>query len=89
MEFIRGNRAIRDHLADGRDLLLFEATKSKGNYRYVECFAFAGWEMKNAPDREGKLRKAIVFELVPISEAAPAPEASEEKVTLKESRSRS
>ncbi|WP_165406039.1 hypothetical protein [Bradyrhizobium genosp. SA-3] len=42
MSFVRGNRAIRDHLADGRDLLLFEATRSKGNYRYIGCFAFAG-----------------------------------------------
>jgi 5-methylcytosine-specific restriction protein A len=77
MTFARGNRAIRDHLADGRDLLLFEATRSKGNYRYIGCFAFAGWETVDAPDREGKLRKAIVFGLVPI-EAQSAPEVSNE-----------
>jgi 5-methylcytosine-specific restriction protein A len=83
MEFVRGNRAIRDHLADGRDLLLFEATRSKGNYRYIGCFAFAGWETVEAPDREANQRKAIVFELVPVAEAEPAPEASEEEIGLK------
>ncbi|WGS21698.1 MULTISPECIES: HNH endonuclease signature motif containing protein [unclassified Bradyrhizobium] len=77
MTFVRGNRAIRDHLADGRDLLLFEATRSKGSYRYIGCFAFAGFETVNAPDREGKQRKAIVFELVPV-EAQSAPEDREE-----------
>ncbi|MDN3276891.1 HNH endonuclease signature motif containing protein [Frankia sp. RB7] len=84
MEFVRGNRAIRDHLADGRDLLLFEATKTKGSYRYLGCFAFAGWETKDAIDREGESRKAIVFELIPVAEVGPAPEASEEEVYLKE-----
>ena len=29
MTFVRGNRAIRDHMTDGRDLLLFEATKTR------------------------------------------------------------
>jgi 5-methylcytosine-specific restriction protein A len=84
MLFVRGNRAIRDHLADGRDLLMFEATKTKGSYRYLGCFAFAGWELADAPDREGKTRKAIVFELVPVAEAEPAPEKTEEEVGLKE-----
>ncbi len=39
MEFVRGNRAIRDHITDGRDLLLFEASRTKGLYRFVGCFA--------------------------------------------------
>jgi 5-methylcytosine-specific restriction protein A len=72
MTFVRGNRAIRDHMADGRDLLLFEATKTKGNYRFMGCFALAGWEKIEAPDRDGQQRNAIVFELVPVAEAEPA-----------------
>ena len=68
MEFVRGNRAIRDHLIDGKDLLLFEATKVKGNYRFRGCFGCAGWEVNEAPDKDGKTRKAIVFLLVQISE---------------------
>ena len=68
MEFVRGNRAIRDHLEDGRDLLLFEATKTKGNYRFRGCFGCADWETQKAPDKEGISRDAIIFHLVPISE---------------------
>jgi hypothetical protein len=68
MEFVRGNRAIRDHLEDGRDLLLFEATKTKGNYRFRGCFGCAGWETRKAPDKDGTLRDATIFHLVPISE---------------------
>jgi 5-methylcytosine-specific restriction enzyme A len=65
MEFVRGNRAIRDHLQDGRDLLLFEARKQKGQYRYIGCFASAGWTERGAPDHKGNSRKAIVFQLLP------------------------
>jgi 5-methylcytosine-specific restriction protein A len=38
MEFVRGNRAIRDHSVDGKDILLFEADKKKGLYRYMGSF---------------------------------------------------
>jgi 5-methylcytosine-specific restriction protein A len=34
IEFVRGNLAIRDHIKNGRDLLLFEALSSPGNYRF-------------------------------------------------------
>jgi 5-methylcytosine-specific restriction protein A len=72
MEFVRGNRAIRDHRADGRDLLLFEATKEKGKYRFRGCFGCAGWEVQKQPDKDGNTRDAIVFHLVPVSEIETA-----------------
>jgi 5-methylcytosine-specific restriction enzyme A len=72
MEFVRGNRAIRDHLANGRDLLLFEATNAKGQYRFRGCFACAGWELKTTPDRDGAERQAIVFHLAPVAEVEMA-----------------
>ena len=68
MQFVRGNRAIRDHLADGRDLLLFEALATKGQYRFVGCFACAGWEKREAPDGHGHVRQAVVFNLVPVED---------------------
>jgi 5-methylcytosine-specific restriction protein A len=82
MTFVRGNRAIRDHMADGRDLLLFEATKTKGNYRFMGCFAFAGWETVEAPDRDEQRRNAILFELVPVAGAEPAPPAEPDEADL-------
>jgi 5-methylcytosine-specific restriction protein A len=74
MQFIKGNRAIRDHLSEGRDLLLFEALAKKGLYRFLGCFACAGWEFRIAPDVDGKDRPAIVFELVPVEDVETAPE---------------
>lgn len=82
MTFVRGNRAIRDHMTDGRDLLLFEATKTKGNHRFIGCFAFAGWETIKAPDRDGKQRNAIIFELVPVAETEPAPRVEPDEADL-------
>jgi 5-methylcytosine-specific restriction enzyme A len=73
MEFVRGNKAIRDHMIDGRDLLLFEASQTKGLYAFKGCFAFAGWELIDGPDGDGHQRKAIVFELVPVGEVEAAP----------------
>ena len=40
MTFIRGNRAIRDHAKNGKDLLLFEATKKSGMYRFIGGIIF-------------------------------------------------
>ncbi|RWG78556.1 HNH endonuclease [Mesorhizobium sp.] len=68
MRFIRGNKAIRDHHADGRDLLMFEALSKKGQYRFLGCFSCAGWELRAAPDRDGKDRQVIVFHLLPAGE---------------------
>jgi 5-methylcytosine-specific restriction protein A len=82
MTFVRGNKAIRDHMIDGRDLLLFEATKTKGVHRFRGCFAFAGWEIVDAPDRNTRQRKAIVFELVPLTEVEQALPADEEEAKL-------
>ncbi|WP_323919537.1 HNH endonuclease signature motif containing protein [Bradyrhizobium diazoefficiens] len=84
MTFVRGNRAIRDHMADGRDLLLFEAMKTKGNYRFMGCFAFAGWETVKAPDRDKQQRNTIVFELVPVPDSGPAPHVEPIEANLRD-----
>jgi 5-methylcytosine-specific restriction protein A len=66
MEFVRGNRAIREHVSDGKDLLLFESTRRSGMYRFLGCYGCAGWTYKDAPDRDGINRSAIVFRLVSV-----------------------
>lgn len=61
-----GNRAIRDHWIDGKELLLFQTLKSpRSHVRFMGKFSIAGWEYRDAPDRSGALRKAFVFHLVP------------------------
>jgi 5-methylcytosine-specific restriction enzyme A len=75
MQFIRGNKAVRDHVPDGKDLLLFRSLgKSKG-YRYLGEFTCNSWEYQIRPDLKGQMRKAIVFHLVlPSADALPSME---------------
>jgi 5-methylcytosine-specific restriction protein A len=64
MEFVRGNRALRDHATNGKDVLLFESLGKGEGVRFVGNFDCAGWEERNGPDREGAERRVIVFHLV-------------------------
>lgn len=64
MQWVRGNKAIRTHLADGKDLLMFENLGKGKGVRFVGCFACASWEVTIGPDLKGKDRQAIVFHLV-------------------------
>jgi 5-methylcytosine-specific restriction protein A len=66
MTFIRGNKAISDHIENGKDLLLFETLKSKGQCRYLGSFVCDGWDLRMSTDKDGVYRKAIVFKLIPL-----------------------
>lgn len=77
MEFVRGNKAIRDHAKDGKDLLLFETLKTKGLCRFLGTYVCDGWDIRTAKDKVGKQRHAIVFRLLPIENLnAEMPEAA-------------
>ncbi len=65
MAWKAGNTAIRDHITVGKDLLLFQ-TLGKGQVRFFGEFFYAGFELEIAPDTDGALRQAIVFNLVPL-----------------------
>jgi 5-methylcytosine-specific restriction protein A len=67
MRMLRGNVAIRDHAIQGKDLLLFQTTKKKGEARYVGEYVCQGWHSEQRPDTEGSSRSAIIFELAPLS----------------------
>lgn len=69
MQFVRGNRAIRDHAESGKDLLLFQSLGKGQGVRYLGDFACAGWIHRAGPDREGRQRQVIVFQLVPQESA--------------------
>jgi 5-methylcytosine-specific restriction enzyme A len=72
MTFVRGNRALRDHVDDGEDVHLFEQEPT--GLRYVGQVTVAGYyERDNVPDVNGNPRLAIVFELVALDAPAPVP----------------
>src|SRR5829696_4057435 len=72
MDFVRGNRAIRDHALDGKDLHLFQSLGKGEGYRYLGRFACPTWEFREGVDVNGDRRRAIVFHLIqPEDDAEP------------------
>lgn len=71
MEFVRGNSALRDHTATGKDVHLFEYV-DRGIVRYVGQMVCVGFERRPAPDIDGNERSAIVFELMPLEAFSPS-----------------
>ncbi|WP_256392030.1 AAA family ATPase [Natronoarchaeum rubrum] len=66
MEMKRGNRAIREHVGQDRELHYF--TMEDEGVRYVGQFLYAGHFFEELPDSEGNLREAIRFKLAPVDE---------------------
>jgi 5-methylcytosine-specific restriction protein A len=82
MNFTLGNRAIRDHVVDGRQLLLFEAL-GKGLVRFSGEFVCAGYDFGTGPDRDGTVRRTIRFILAPIERGeVPDEPLQEERADL-------
>ena len=67
---IQGNRAIRDHKAEGRELHLFDASGKRltyiGRYEYVDNYT-ADAPQKGSPEK----RSVLVFRLRPLGNTAP------------------
>ncbi len=89
MTLTKGNRAIANHAADGKDLLLFDMLGG-GRVRFRGPFNCAGYSLEDGKDRSGNIRKALVFHLVPVPEegaelVTPPPPAG---VSLEELRER-
>lgn len=69
MRMSGGNKAIRDHAKDGRDLHLFEMLDKRGNVRYLGQMVLDSIvEIPDAPDHNRSPRKAFEFMLLPISD---------------------
>jgi 5-methylcytosine-specific restriction protein A len=67
MKFTKGNLALRDHVSRGEDVHLFEEAPEKSGYlRYRGQMVCTGSTSVDAPDTERNMRKAILFELVPL-----------------------
>ncbi|WP_203292084.1 HNH endonuclease [Maricaulis parjimensis] len=64
MEFVRGNQAIRDHLEDGKALLLFERMGKGRPVVFRGQFFCQSWRYFQGQDVEGNLRQSIQFHLI-------------------------
>lgn len=74
MSFTGGNRAIRDHTQDGKELLLFKDLGKGKGVRYQGCFECASWEESVGKDKNREDRKIIIFHLLPLSAGAQTSE---------------
>ena len=74
MRFQAGNRAIRDHAIDGKELLLFESLGKGQPIRFLGSFGCPTWEFGRGLDRDGKERTTIRFHLVRTGLDAGEPE---------------
>ena len=64
MQLQRGNRAIAEHSAAGKSLLLFRNTAA--GLRFEGEMVYEGHHIERSPDRTGAERNALVFELRPL-----------------------
>tara|TARA_R110002051_G_scaffold48299_2_gene94912 strand:+ start:4485 stop:5306 length:822 start_codon:yes stop_codon:yes gene_type:complete len=64
MTFRVGNRAIRDHARNEKQLMLFESLGHGRPVRYRGMFTCSAWESFRGPDRNGDDRECIRFHLV-------------------------
>ncbi|MFC4321316.1 HNH endonuclease signature motif containing protein [Litchfieldia salsa] len=67
-EFKEGNKALRDHLANGKELFLFEKSDRSGYYELINQFNCTGYHLKNGKDKNGSTREIIIFELEVVGE---------------------
>ncbi len=79
--FTKGNLEIRDHVLNGKQLLMFSQA-SKGFIRFEGEMICESYGWRDLPDRDGNIRPAIIFSLRPLEaveekaeETASAPEA--------------
>jgi 5-methylcytosine-specific restriction protein A len=64
MKYVAGNRAIGEHVKDGKTLIVFQMMGKGRPYRYLGRFMCqSSYVQPGTPDREGQPRSAIVFRL--------------------------
>lgn len=62
MSFTRGNKAIRDHIANNKALYLFTYVK-KGYVEFTAELEYVTHQIKQGRDWKGMMRAIIIFEL--------------------------
>jgi len=68
MRYTGGNRAINQHVRDGKKLILFQMMGKGRPYRYLgEFVSLTSYIQPNTPDTNGELRDAIVFRMQPVA----------------------
>lgn len=68
MRYTGGNRAIDQHVSEGKKLIIFQMMGKGRPYRYLgEFVSLTSYIQPNTPDTNGELRDAIVFRMRRVS----------------------
>ena len=79
MRYSGGNRAIEEHVKDGKKLIIFQAMGKGRPYRYLgEHILLSSYIRDSTPDCEGRQRQAIVFRLDPVNSSHGSGSSEEE-----------
>lgn len=76
MQMIRGNKAIANHVENGKSLLLFEKEYPARTITFLGELVCQGWHWEESRDSQDTLRKAIVFELRQLEDIVESVDAS-------------
>ena len=85
MEFVRGNRAIRDHALDGKDLHLFQSLSKGEGYRYLGRFTCPTWQFREGVvvmGRLGRSSSSISFSRKKMTNPLLLPRVQQRSVSL-------
>ena len=89
MKWTPANSAVRDHDRLGFDLLLFQRVQRKdGLWRFVHVVWCVGWDERERRDKEGTVRRALIFALLPVAMMQAPFAANVENWTISELKSR-
>ena len=88
MEFSRGNKAVRDHVENGKRLFLFKNLGKGKPVEYLGEYECASIGFGKGLDRNENTRKTIRFDLVPLDQQVVSEKVNVElsKLSLKELR---
>lgn len=67
MQFTKGNKDIRDHKANGKDILLFEYNKKRTGVKFSGLFECDSWNYTECKDTQENMRQGIIFNLFRVS----------------------
>jgi 5-methylcytosine-specific restriction protein A len=83
MQLTAGNRAIANHIPDGKDIHLFQQAQ-RAHVRYLGQFVCSGFHYREAPGTDGEIRQAFIFELVPIADLADSTAGQEVALPIRD-----
>jgi 5-methylcytosine-specific restriction enzyme A len=73
-EFKEGNKALLEHIHNGRDVFLFEKDDKKGLYKFEGQLSLVGYHYGTGPDKFGNSRRLIIFEFIKMDSIIVQPD---------------